>query len=245
MDIKIPDSTLRKYLDTQATPEKIAEALTLCGPSVDRLHRLADDYVYDIEAITNRVDTASAFGVAREAAAILPLFGIKAKLINSPYNIKPNALPERKGGKLPLEVIIKDENLIPHFAAIVLDKLTVKDSPKEIKDQLELSGVRPLNNLIDITNYLTLCFGQPVHIFDYDKILGQQLILRESRAGEKLITLDGKTHQLRGGDLGGESSLLGVERGASDFFGIVGLNKENGSFGSLVDFGELPTHDAT
>src|SRR3989344_5606574 len=201
MDIKIPDSTLRKYLDTQATPEKIAEALTLCGPSVDRLHNLENDTVYDIEAITNRVDTASAFGVAREAAAILPLFGIKAKLINSPYNIKPNALPERRGGKLPLEVIIKDENLIPHFAAIVLDKLTVKDSPKEIKDQLELSGVRPLNNLIDITNYLTLCFGQPVHIFDYDKILGQQLILRESRAGEKLITLDGKTHQLRGGDI--------------------------------------------
>lgn len=201
MDIKIPDSTLRKYLETKATPEKIAEALTLCGPSVDRLHRLADDYVYDIEAITNRVDTASAFGVAREAAAILPLLGIKAKLINSPYEIKSNALPKRKSEKLPLKVIIKDENLIPHFAAIVLDKLTVTDSPKEISDQLELSGVRPLNNLIDITNYLTLCFGQPVHIFDYDKIIGHKMILRESRAGEKLTTLDGKAHQLKGGDI--------------------------------------------
>src|SRR3989338_5562538 len=121
MDIKIPDSTLRKYLDTQATPEKIAEALTLCGPSVDRLHRLADDYVYDIEAITNRVDTASAFGIAREAAAILPLFGIKAKLINNPYDIQAGELPERKAKKLPLEVEIRYETLVKRFAAIVLD----------------------------------------------------------------------------------------------------------------------------
>lgn len=201
MDIKIPDSTLRKYLDTQATSEKIAEALTLCGPSVDRLHRSDEDYVYDIEAITNRVDTVSAFGVAREAAAILPLFGLKAKLINSPYDIKSGALPEIKGTKLPLEVTIKDENLIPHFAAIVLDKLTVKKSPPDIQHQLELSKVRPLNNLIDITNYLTLCFGQPVHIFDYDKIVDHQMILRESQNGEKIITLDGKTHGLRGDDI--------------------------------------------
>ncbi|MBI2310809.1 phenylalanine--tRNA ligase subunit beta, partial [Candidatus Collierbacteria bacterium] len=105
-----------------------------------------------------------------------------------------------------------------HFAAIVLDKLTVKDSPKEIKDQLELSGVRPLNNLIDITNYLTLCFGQPVHIFDYNKIVDHQMILRESQKGEKIITLDGKTHVLKGGDIvieDGEGRLI-------DLCGIMG-----------------------
>ncbi len=218
MDIKLPNSTLRKYLTTKASAEKIAEVLTLCGPSVDQLHHLEHDYVYDIEAITNRVDTASAFGIAREAAAILPLFGIKATLVNSPYDIKASDLPERKNTKLPLDVEIKDESLIPHFAAIVLDKLTVKDSPDEIKNQLELSGVRPLNNLIDITNYLTLCFGQPVHIFDYDKILGHKMILRESKPGEKVITLDGKTHELKGGDIvieDGEGRLI-------DLCGIMG-----------------------
>ncbi len=218
MDLKIPDSILRKYLDTQATPEKIAQALTLCGPSVDRLHQFADDYVYEIEVITNRVDTASAFGVAREAAAALPLFDIKAKLINSPYDIKSGALPERKGDRLPLYVTIENKGLIPHFAAIVLDKLTVKDSPKEMRHQLELSGVRPLNNLIDITNYLTLCFGQPVHIFDYDKVLGHKMVLRESRPNESLVTLDGKTHRLKGGDIvieDGEGRLI-------DLCGIMG-----------------------
>ncbi len=218
MDIKLPDSTLRKYLSTLASVEKIAETLTLCGPSVDRLHHLENNSVYDIEAITNRVDTASAFGVAREAAAILPLFGIKAKLINSPYDIKASDLPERTAAKLPLTVDIKDETLIPRFSAIVLDHLTVKESPKEIKTELELSGIRPLNNLIDITNYLTLCFGQPVHIFDYDKIMDHKMILRESRAGESVITLDGKTHELKGGDIvieDGEGRLI-------DLCGIMG-----------------------
>ena len=218
MDIKLPDSTLRKYLITKATPEKVAEALTLCGPSVDRLHHKNGNSVYDIEAITNRVDTACAFGVAREAAAILPLFGIKAKLNNSPYDIKATDLPERTAVKLPLIVEIKDEALIPRFAAIVLSDLIVADAPTEMKEDLELSGVRTLNNLIDITNYLTLCFGQPVHIFDYDKIKGHKMILRESRAGEKLTTLDGKIHKLLGGDIvieDGEGRLI-------DLCGLMG-----------------------
>lgn len=218
MDIKLPDSTLRKYLDTKAAAEKIAEVLTLCGPSVDRLRQFDGDCVYDIEAITNRVDTAGAFGIAREAAAILPLFGIKAKLKNSPYDIKASDLPERENSKLPFDVEIKDEALIPHFAAIVLNNLTVKNSPKEISRELEFSGVRSLNNLVDITNYLTLCFGQPVHIFDYDKIKGHKMILRESKKGERVTTLDDRTHTLRGCDIvieDGEGRLI-------DLCGIMG-----------------------
>src|SRR3989338_2110659 len=218
MDIKLPDSTLRKFLFTRAPAEKIAEALTLCGPSVDRLHKVAADYVYDIEAITNRVDSASAFGIAREAATILPLFGIKAKLINNPYDIQAGELPERRAKKLPLEVEIRDETLVKRFAAIVLDGLVVKDSPQEIKTELELAGERALNNLVDITNYLTLCYGQPVHIFDYDKIKGAKMILRESKRGEKITSLDDRTHTLRGGD-------IVIEDGAGrliDLCGIIG-----------------------
>jgi phenylalanyl-tRNA synthetase beta chain len=218
MDIKLPDSTLRKYLQTIATAEKIAEVLTLCGPSVDRLHKVTDNYVYDIEAITNRVDTASAFGIAREAATILPLFNIKAKLVNNPYDITPSQLPKRESNKLPLEVEIKDESLVKRFAAIVLDKIVVEDSPLQIKEELELAGQRAINNLVDITNYLTLCYGQPVHIFDYDKVLGAKMILRESQIGEKVETLDDRTHILRGGDIvieDGQGRLI-------DLCGIMG-----------------------
>ena len=201
MDIKIPDSALRKFLKTTATPAKIAEVLTLCGPSVDRLHGEGKDTVYEIEAITNRVDSASAFGIAREAAAILPLFGIKAKLINNPYDLPASSLPQRDSAKLPLEVIIQDETLVPRFSAVILDHLTVKPSPLYIQHQLQLAGVRPLNNLIDITNYLTLLYGQPAHIFDYDKIIGAKMTLRSSRTGEQIITLDNQTHSLRGDDI--------------------------------------------
>lgn len=218
MDLKIPDSLLRKYLQTKATAEKIGQALTLCGPSVDRLHHLEDDYVYDIEVITNRVDSASAFGIAREAAAVLPQFGISAKLVNSPYEIRPSELPERKSPALPLTVEIKDKSLVPHFAAIVLDHLTIKPSDNEIQKHLRLSDIRPLFNLIDVTNYLTLCFGQPVHIFDYDKIGSAKMILRESKRGEKVTTLDGKTHLLKGGDIvieDGDGKLI-------DLCGIMG-----------------------
>jgi len=216
MDIKLPDSTLRKFLQTKAPAEKIAETLTLCGPSVERLHKATGNYVYDIEAITNRVDSASAFGIAREAAAILPLFGLKAKLINNPYDIQAGELPERKSPKLPLEVIIRDETLVKRFAAIVLDGLVVKDSPQEIKAELELAGERALNNLVDITNYLTLCYGQPVHIFDYDKIKGAKMILRESKPGEKIETLDNRTHTLRGGD-------IVIEDGAGRLIDLCGI----------------------
>jgi len=218
MDIKLPDSTLRKYLSTKASPEKIMEALTLCGPSVDRLNQVENDYVYEIEAITNRVDTASAFGFAREASAILPLFGIPAKLINSPYDIKSTDLLERKTNKLPLEIKILDQDLVSHLSAIVLDNIVVGPSPKEIASQITISGSRPINNLVDVTNYLTLCFGQPVHIFDYDKIGGHKMILRTSKPSEKVQTLDGRNHELLGGDIvieDGDGRLI-------DLCGIMG-----------------------
>ena len=80
MNILIPDSWLREYLVTKATPQKIAECLSLCGPSVERVERVDRDWIYDIEVTTNRVDMMSVMGIAREAAAILPQFGIKANL---------------------------------------------------------------------------------------------------------------------------------------------------------------------
>ena len=79
MDIRLPHSLLTEYLSTTASPKDIGKCLSLCGPTVDRLHLTKTDTVYDIEIITNRVDSASAFGVAREASAILPEFGFTAK----------------------------------------------------------------------------------------------------------------------------------------------------------------------
>ena len=81
MDILIPDSWLRRFLDTKVKPDEIAKYLSLCGPSIERIKKTKDeDYIYSVEITTNRVDCASVLGIAREASAILPRFGISAKL---------------------------------------------------------------------------------------------------------------------------------------------------------------------
>lgn len=197
MDIKITHSLLSTFLKTNATPEQIAEKLSLCGPTVDRLTKLeSNDWLYEIEVITNRVDAASAFGIAREAVAILPEFGFTASLINDPRTQTAPKLPTNK----PVEISL-DKNLAPHFACIALHHVNIKPSPKTTLKQLELCGERGINNVIDISNELTLMYGQPVHVFDLDRIHGKQMKLRLSKKGEIIQTLDNQTHILPGNDI--------------------------------------------
>lgn len=203
MNILIPDSWLREYLATKAKPKKIARCLSLCGASVERLIKSKDDWIYDIEITSNRVDMASVAGIAREAAAILPQFGIPAKLKKEPYQEhKKKNLKLKVKTKIPqLKVIIKNQSLCPRFTAVLLDNVKVKPSSKIIRQRLEKVGLRSLNNVIDISNYLMHKLGQPVHVFDYDKIKKAVIIVRESKKGEKITTLDAKTHVLPGKDI--------------------------------------------
>src|SRR3989344_4087010 len=194
MNISIPHSWLKDFLTTDAPPAKIAECLSLCGPSVEKLTKQDDDWLYEIEVTTNRVDMMSVLGIAREAAAILPQFGFKAKLKTS------STLPEvHQTTSFPLKIKV-DQKLCPRFTAVVITGVTINPSPKKIRDHLEKSGIRSLNNVVDISNYLMRAYGQPVHTFDFDKIK-TKMILRRSKPGEALITLDGKTFTLPGGDI--------------------------------------------
>ena len=219
MDILIPDSWLKDYLKTTAKPEKIAECLSLCGPSVEKVTPLRHGFVggkdalYSIEVTTNRVDSAGVYGIAREAAAILPRFKVKAEF-----------LPIKTKAKQPMAKIVKwlnceiNHNLCPRFSAVLIRNVKLESSPKLIQERLTAVGVRPINNVVDISNYLMHELGQPVHTFDYDKISGAKMILRASKKGEKVITLDGKSHDLPGGDIvieDGEGRLI-------DLCGIMG-----------------------
>ncbi|MBI4999264.1 phenylalanine--tRNA ligase subunit beta, partial [Candidatus Gottesmanbacteria bacterium] len=195
MNILVSDSWLKEHLKTKATPKKIAEYLSLCSQSVEKITKVGNDWVYEIEVTTNRPDCFSVYGIARELAAILPRFGIKAKLEQvTSYKLQVTS----KNG-LPLEVKITDPSLCPRFTAIIFDNIKVGPSPKIIQDRLEKAGIRSLNNIVDISNYLMLELGQPMHTFDYDKIKGAKMILRESIAGEKITTLDGQTRILPAG----------------------------------------------
>ena len=195
MNIKILDSWLREYLKTSATPKKIAEKLSLRSVSIERIENYKDDFVYDIEITTNRSDLMSVIGIAREAATVLQQAGIDATFAKPELQlpiIHPNKNPE-----LTLEF---DEKLINRICAVVIE-IKIGESPDYVKDRLEASGIRSLNNVIDITNYVMRETGHPTHVFDYDRLVNHTLLIRESKKGEMITTLDGKTYTLSGGDI--------------------------------------------
>lgn len=222
MQILIPDSWLREYLQTDAKPKDIQKALSLCGPSVERMHKAGNDYVYDIEVTTNRVDMMSIYGIAREATAILPRFGHSAKLLSDPFETKLSFKTSPTVDYLKTKI---DPNLCSRFSAVLIKNVNVKKSPEWLIKKLELTGMRGLNNVIDISNLLMHELGQPIHTFDYDKITGHTMILRESRAGESLTTLDSKTHKLPGGD-------IIIEDGSKKIIDLCGIM---GGLNSAVD----------
>ena len=197
MNILVPDSWLREHLKTKAKVAKIAEYLSLCSQSVEKTTKVGDDWVYEIEVTTNRPDCLSVYGIARELNAILPRFKIATKLRSLSTN--HHSLPIKNS--LPLEVKIANPSLCPRFTALIFDDINIKPSPKIVQERLEKSGIRALNNVVDISNYLMLELGQPMHTFDYDKIRGAKMILRESAGGEKITTLDGQIRPLPDGTI--------------------------------------------
>lgn len=188
MDILIPYNWLKDFLTTAAKPEEIAEKLSLCGFSVEKIISEGDDVIFQIEGTSNRPDALSVLGIARELGAILPQFDLAAEFNDNAEELKIKAPTH----PLELKINIENPKLCPRFTALILDKIEVKPSPEMIQQRLNAVGIRALNNVIDITNYLMIERGQPMHVFDYDKIAGAEMNLRESRAGEKLVTLDGQ-----------------------------------------------------
>lgn len=194
MNILVPDSWLKEFLETNAKPDDIMKCLSLCGPSVEKIDSIGDDYIYNVEITSNRVDCASIYGFAREAKAILPRFGFTASL-KTIKQISPVS-------DIELPIIIEDKNrLCDRLLAVVLTEVVVAPSPAIISARLEKSGIRSLNNLIDVTNYLMLELGHPIHVFDYDRIKTHRLVLRKAKSGEQLVTLDGKICNLSHEDI--------------------------------------------
>jgi phenylalanyl-tRNA synthetase beta chain len=215
MNILILDSWLKEHLQTKANPKQIGEYLSLCSQSVEKITKTKDDWLYEIEITTNRPDCLSVYGIARELAVILPRFGF-------PVKIKPLAVNQLmtipSKNDLPLEVKISNPSLCPRFTAIVFDNVVIKPSPKIVQERLEKSGIRAINNIVDISNYLMLELGQPMHTFDYDKIKGAKMTLRESAGGEKITTLDNQIRPLPDGTI----IIEDRERRIIDLCGIMG-----------------------
>ncbi|MFH1863366.1 MAG: phenylalanine--tRNA ligase subunit beta, partial [bacterium] len=220
MDILIPDNWLKDFLKTKASPEEVGKYLSLCGPSVERINKSENGPIYSIEVTTNRIDSIGVYGIAREASAILPKFKIPAKLI--PVNTKSKQKMTAKVRYLNVQV---DSSLCPRFSAILIKNTKVMPSPLKIQQNLIGAGARPINNVVDISNYIMHELGQPVHTFDYDKIKNAKMILRLSKKGETITTLDGATYKLSGGD-------IVIEDGSGKLIDLPGIM---GGLNSMVD----------
>jgi phenylalanyl-tRNA synthetase beta chain len=140
--------------------------------------------VLELELTSNRPDCFSIYGIAREVAAA-------ARLDLAPPPIAPPAAFGGAEAAAAVAVEIADPDLCPRYGATVIRGVTVADSPAWLKARLTHAGMRPINNVVDVTNYVMLAYGQPLHAFDAGKIRGDKLIARRAAAGEKIVTLDG------------------------------------------------------
>ena len=168
-----------------------------------------DDHVVEFEITPNRPDCLSVIGLAREAAVT---YG-KPLTLHDPV-VKgggPGVLTEL------LDVETPDPDLCPRYTARMVRNVKIGPSPKWMRDRLRASGVRPINNIVDITNYVMLEYGQPMHAFDYRYVKGGKIIVRRAKDGESLTTLDGNQRQLN-------SSMLVIadETRAVGLAGIMG-----------------------
>lgn len=150
-----------------------------------------DDVLFVINITPNRGDCLSHLGIARELSAI---YGVALKRI---ITKEPKLVQQAKDFK----VIIEDPDLCPRYTGKLIKDIVIKSSPDYIKARLSLCGMRPINNIVDITNYIMLGYGQPLHAFDYDLIRNSTIIVRRAKKNEKVVTLDGKERVLNEKDL--------------------------------------------
>src|SRR3989344_5862326 len=215
MNISVPVSWLREYVKTDITAKTLANALSLSGPSVEKIEKRGNELIFELEVTTNRTDAYSIFGIARESNAILNAQSLKSSLVK-PGGLNLNLDPD-KSKPLLLDIVIKDKNLCPRFTAIIVDNIKIQPSPAYIRNRLSASGIRAINNIVDISNYIMLELGQPMHTFDFDKIKGAKMTLRKSQKGESIKTLDGNIHKLPEGSIVIEDSERLI-----DLCGIMG-----------------------
>jgi phenylalanyl-tRNA synthetase beta chain len=213
--VKIVYPWLQDLAAVPGSAEKAAEEISLRGFEVASVEG-GDLPVIDFEITANRPDCLNHVGIAREASAI---WGVPLTL---PEMTLPAAAPATEAAKL--DVRVEDPDLCPRYCAQVFE-VKIGPSPSWLSERLAAAGVRPISNIVDVTNYVMLEIGQPMHAFDLEKLAGRALVIRRATKGERLRTLDGVDRPLDtdmlviadaehasavGGVMGGEGSEIGV-----------------------------------
>jgi phenylalanyl-tRNA synthetase beta chain len=165
----------------------LADALTHGGLPVELIEKHADDTVLDVEVTSNRGDCLSHIGIARELAALL----------NRPFNEPKHSATELVTSAASVtSVQIDSPQLCPHYTVRILRNVKIQPSPQWMQQRLAAIGLRPINNVVDVTNYVMFELGQPLHAFDFDKLTGQKIIVRSAKANESIVSIDGHERKL-------------------------------------------------
>ncbi len=173
----------------------VLEKEATIGQNAADYYQLSSDTVFEIGLTPNRVDAASHFGVARDLAAYLNIeeeFELK----------KPSARKANIGSEsTAVEVLVENTKDCPRYSALTITNVNVGPSPDWLQNRLKAIGLKPINNIVDITNYVLHELGQPLHAFDLDKITGNKVVIRNAKEGDSFTTLDGAERKLSEQDL--------------------------------------------
>jgi len=194
--MKVLFSWLKEFVDVPGTAADVAARLSVRGFAVEGIDGAGDDAVIDFEVTANRPDCLSVLGLAREVATAYGLPLREPAEDTALATLIPADSVRRLGSSDPgISVHLDAPDLGPRYAGAVAD-VTVGASPDWLQTRLKSAGVRPISNVVDITNYVLLELGQPMHAFDLAKIGGGEIRVRRARAGEKIATLDGQSRTL-------------------------------------------------
>ena len=166
------------------------------GTPAKDYYNIKSDYVLEVDITPNRADACSHYGVARDLYAYLLQNGYETSLrrpSDEAFAVENN--------ELPIAIEVKNQEACPRYAGVSIKGVTVKESPEWLKDKLNTIGLRPINNIVDITNYILHAYGQPLHCFDADKIKGGKVVVQTLAEGTPFVTLDGVERKLSDKDL--------------------------------------------
>src|SRR6516164_11212947 len=178
---------LTDYLRLDMPVEVLTERLALTGLNLESISDVGGDITIDLEVTSNRPDCLGHLGVGREISVLFE------KALRVP---DPRPATAGKPVETQTHVAIDDPALCPRFTARVVSGVRVGESPWWLRKRLETIGVRPISNIVDVTNYVMFECGQPLHAYDLDRLAENRLVVRRARSGETLTAINGREYEL-------------------------------------------------
>jgi phenylalanyl-tRNA synthetase beta chain len=196
--MKFTFTWLKEFVEIDAAPNELSELLTMAGLEVESITPLsgldadANDWVFEISVTPNRGDCLSVLGIAREVAALT------GKPLNDSSSDMQAKVTQCLGA---VGIKIVNPELCSRYSAMVVENVRIGQSPNWMQHRLEACGFRSVNNVVDVTNYVMVGVGQPLHAFDLDRLISGQIVIRQSSGEKEFVALDGVKRELTDGDL--------------------------------------------